>query len=48
MLHFWHLDSGLFDRVKGDSSFAVGLTGLRGEIRERLERAKLELGDRLE
>jgi serine/threonine-protein kinase len=48
MLHFWHLDSGLFDRVKGDSSFATGMTRLRGEIRERLERAQLELGDRLE
>jgi eukaryotic-like serine/threonine-protein kinase len=48
MLHFWHLDSGLFDRVKSDSSFSAGLERLRGHIRERIDRASVELGDRLE
>ena len=48
MLHFWHLDSGLFDRVKDDSVFAAGLGRLKVRIRERLDDARRELGGRLE
>ncbi len=48
MLHFWHLDSGLFDRVKEDPVFADGIGRLRAQIRGRLDTARRELGGRLE
>jgi tetratricopeptide (TPR) repeat protein len=48
MIHYWHLDSGLFDRVKDDTVFTAGLDRLREQIRERLDGARRHLGDRLE
>jgi serine/threonine-protein kinase len=48
MLHYWHLNSGLFDRVRNDSTFANGLADLEQEISRRLEEERRSLGGRLE
>ena len=48
MLHYWHLESGLFDRVRRDSTFVVGLARIERGIRDRVAEARRELGDRLE
>jgi serine/threonine protein kinase/tetratricopeptide (TPR) repeat protein len=48
MLHYWHLESGLFDRVRSDTAFTTGLATLEARIRSRVAEARQELGDRLE
>ena len=48
MVHYWHLESGLFDRVMRDSVFVAGLARLESGIRARVADARRELGDRLE
>ncbi len=48
MLHYWHLESGLFDRVRGDTAFRAGMARLESRIRGRVAAARQELGDRLE
>jgi serine/threonine protein kinase len=48
MVHYWHLESGLFDRVRRDTVFAAGIARLEGGIRARVAVARGELGDRLE
>jgi tetratricopeptide (TPR) repeat protein len=48
MLHYWHLESGLFDRVRRDTSFVAGIARLESGIRARVAEARRELGDRLE
>ena len=48
MLHFWHLESGIFDRVRGDTVFTAGLARLESRVRARAADARRELGDRLE
>jgi TolB-like protein len=48
MLHYWHLESGLFDRVRRDTSFVAGISRLESGIRARVADARRELGDRLE
>ncbi|CAN5866938.1 serine/threonine-protein kinase [soil metagenome] len=48
MLHYWHLESGLFDRVRRDSTFVAGLARIERGIRDRVAEARRELGDRLE
>jgi serine/threonine-protein kinase len=48
MLHYWHLESGLFDRVRRDTGFVAGLSRLEGGIRARVAGARGELGARLE
>jgi serine/threonine-protein kinase len=48
MLHYWHLSSGLFDRVKDDPAFAAGVARLEGAVRARLEEEQRTLAGRLE
>jgi eukaryotic-like serine/threonine-protein kinase len=48
MLHYWHLESGLFDRVRGDTAFTAGMSRLESRIRARVAETRRELGDRLE
>jgi serine/threonine-protein kinase len=48
MLHYWHLESGLFDRVRSDTVFTGGLARVESRIRARVADARRELGDRLE
>jgi serine/threonine protein kinase/tetratricopeptide (TPR) repeat protein len=48
MVHFWHLESGLFDRVRRDSVFLAGLAQIERGIRTRVADARRELGTRLE
>ena len=48
MVHYWHLESGLFDRVRSDTAFVAGISRLESEIRARVAEARGELGDRLE
>ena len=48
MLHYWHLNSGLFDRVRNDSTFTAGLARLEPEIVSRMEQQRRTLGGRLE
>jgi serine/threonine-protein kinase len=48
MLHYWYLESGLFDRVRRDTSFVAGIARLESGIRGRVAEARRELGDRLE
>jgi serine/threonine-protein kinase len=48
MLHYWHLESGLFDRVRNDTLFTAGIPRLESRIRTRVADARRELGDRLE
>jgi eukaryotic-like serine/threonine-protein kinase len=48
MLHYWHLESGLFDRVRSDTVFTAGLSRVESRIRARVADARRELGDRLE
>jgi tetratricopeptide (TPR) repeat protein len=48
MIHYWHLESGLFDRVQRDPRFAQEFTALENGIRQRVAQAQRELGDRLE
>jgi tetratricopeptide (TPR) repeat protein len=48
MLHYWHLESGLFDRVRRDTAFIAGMSRLESGIRGRVAEARRELGDRLE
>jgi serine/threonine-protein kinase len=48
MLHYWHLESGLFDRVRRDSTFVAGIARIESGIRARVGEARRELGDRLE
>jgi serine/threonine-protein kinase len=48
MVHYWHLESGLFDRVRQDSGFVAGLARIESGIRARVADARQELGDRLE
>ena len=48
MIHYWHLESGLFDRVRRDSTFVAGLARIERGIRARVADARRELGDRLE
>jgi tetratricopeptide (TPR) repeat protein len=48
MIHYWHLDSGLFDRVRQDSAFTAGLSRLEDSVRVRVQEARGRLGDRQE
>ncbi|MGH7580980.1 MAG: protein kinase domain-containing protein [Gemmatimonadales bacterium] len=48
MVHYWHRESGLFDRVMRDSTFVAGLARMESGIRARVADARRELGDRLE
>jgi hypothetical protein len=48
MLHYWHLESGLFDRVRSDTAFTAGVARLESRIRAGVAEARRELGDRLE
>ena len=48
MLHYWHLESGLFDRVRNDTGFSAGMARVESRIRARVADARRELGDRLE
>jgi len=48
MVHYWHLESGLFDRVRRDTAFVAGMSRLEGGIRARVAQARGELGGRLE
>jgi len=48
MVHYWHLESGLFDRVRRDTAFVAGVSRLESGIRARVAEARGELGDRLE
>ena len=48
MLHYWHLESGLFDRVRSDTVFTAGLARVESRIRARVADARRELGGRLE
>ena len=48
MLHFWYLESGLFERVRGDTAFTAGMARLHSRIRTRVAEARRALGDRLE
>jgi serine/threonine-protein kinase len=48
MLYYWHLESGLFDRVREAPAFTTGLRALEDSIRTRLLTARRELGGRLE
>jgi eukaryotic-like serine/threonine-protein kinase len=48
MVHYWHLESGLFDRVRRDTTFVAGISRLESGIRARVAEARRELGDRLE
>jgi tetratricopeptide (TPR) repeat protein len=48
MVHYWHLESGLFDRVRRDTAFVSGIARMEAGIRERVAQARAELGDRLE
>jgi serine/threonine-protein kinase len=48
MVHYWHLESGLFDRVRRDTAFVNGISRLEGGIRARVAAARGELGGRLE
>jgi serine/threonine-protein kinase len=48
MVHYWHLESGLFDRVRSDTAFVAGISRVEGGVRARVAQARAELGDRLE
>jgi hypothetical protein len=48
MLHYWHLESGLFDRVRSDTTFTNGMARVESRIRARVAGARRTLGDRLE
>ena len=48
MLHYWHLSSGLFDRVREQPGFAASVARMEEEIRVRLAEQRAALGDRLE
>ena len=48
MLHYWYLESGLFDRVRSDTVFSAGMARVESGIRARVADARRELGDRLE
>ena len=48
MVHYWHLNSGLFDRVRGDSGFVAGIDRLEERIRARVEEERRALGGRVE
>jgi eukaryotic-like serine/threonine-protein kinase len=48
MMHYWYLESGLFDRVRSDTLFSVGVSRVESRIRTRVADAQRELGDRLE
>jgi eukaryotic-like serine/threonine-protein kinase len=48
MIHYWHLESGLFDRVRRDTTFAGGISRLESGIRARIAESRSELGERLE
>jgi hypothetical protein len=48
MLHHWHLESGIFDRVRSDTAFSAALSRLEERIRARVAEARLELAGRLE
>jgi hypothetical protein len=48
MLHYWHLESGLFDRVRSDTLFSAGMARVESQIRARVADAQRELGNRLE
>ncbi|HEX6106842.1 MAG TPA: protein kinase [Gemmatimonadales bacterium] len=37
MLHYWHLSSGLFDRVRAQPEFAAGVARLEEQVRDRVE-----------
>jgi serine/threonine protein kinase len=48
MVHYWHLESGLFDRVRRDTAFVAGISRLEAGIRARVVDARGQLGGRLE
>ncbi len=48
MIHYWHLSSGLFDRVREQPEFAAGVARLEETIRTRLREERRTLGPRLE
>jgi eukaryotic-like serine/threonine-protein kinase len=48
MIHYWHLESGLFDRVRRDTTFVAGIYRLESGIRARVAESRRELGERLE
>jgi serine/threonine-protein kinase len=48
MVHYWYLESGLFDKVRRDTAFVAGLSRIESGIRARVAEARRQLGDRLE
>jgi hypothetical protein len=48
MLHYWYLESGLFERVRSDTVFSAGVARVESRIRARVADAQREMGDRLE
>jgi len=48
MMHYWYLESGLFDRVRSNTLFSAGISRVESGIRARVADAQRELGDRLE
>jgi TolB-like protein len=48
MIHYWHLESGLFDRVRRDTTFTIGISRLESGIRARVAESRRELAERLE
>jgi eukaryotic-like serine/threonine-protein kinase len=48
ILHYWHLSSGLYDRVRNDSTFSAGITRLEQQIAARMEAERRKMGARLE
>ncbi|HYC32626.1 MAG TPA: hypothetical protein VEB59_10100, partial [Gemmatimonadales bacterium] len=48
MLYYWHLDSGLFDRVRNQPEFRAGIRRVEESIRARMDEERRALSPRLE
>jgi serine/threonine-protein kinase len=48
MIYYWHLSSGLFDRIRGQPEFSAGVQRLEQGIRARLHEERRALGTGLE
>ena len=48
MIHYWHLSSGLFDRVREQPGFAAGVTRIEETIRTRLREERRTPGTGVE
>jgi hypothetical protein len=48
MIHYWHLSSGLFDKVRSQPEFSAGVARMEETIRTRLREERRTLGTRLE